>query len=321
MAFAFYDFLIHPVIAACFLAWLIAQLCKAIIAFLRDKKWSPAHLVADGGMPSSHVALVSALTTSILLLWGVGAAFIISLVFSLIVVRDALGVRRAVGNHAKLLELRYKRVLGLNEGHDIAEVIAGALVGIFVSSIAITNNLTLLYLLQVSYIMLPGILATMVPVIIGAYMKSMGIPLDLNLKIGATRVFGDNKTVFGFIAGVLTAIVVTDIQGRLVEIMPFSILTTIPYFRYNPLIVGLVIGIGVMGGDAIKSFIKRRLGISPGVSFFPWDQLDGAIGALILGFLFYNIGIMLIVSVLFLAIVYHLVISSLGIFFGIKKSL
>ena len=37
-----------------------------------------------------------------------------------------------------------------------------------------------------------------------------------------------------------------------------------------------------MGGDAAKSFAKRRLGIAPGKPWFPWDQVDFVLGALIL---------------------------------------
>ncbi len=37
-----------------------------------------------------------------------------------------------------------------------------------------------------------------------------------------------------------------------------------------------------MGGDAAKSFVKRRLGIAPGKPWIPWDQVDFVLGALIL---------------------------------------
>lgn len=37
-----------------------------------------------------------------------------------------------------------------------------------------------------------------------------------------------------------------------------------------------------MAGDSLKSFVKRRVGIAPGKPWIPFDQVDFAIGALVL---------------------------------------
>ena len=46
--------------------------------------------------------------------------------------------------------------------------------------------------------------------------------------------------------------------------------------------LGLALGIGALGGDALKSLVKRARGIAPGKSWVPFDQLDFAVGALAL---------------------------------------
>ena len=36
----------------------------------------------------------------------------------------------------------------------------------------------------------------------------------------------------------------------------------------------ITLGLGVLIGDSVKSFVKRQLEVKPGAKFFPWDQLD-----------------------------------------------
>jgi hypothetical protein len=48
------------------------------------------------------------------------------------------------------------------------------------------------------------------------------------------------------------------------------------------LATGLRFGFGAVAGDAAKSFFKRRLAIAPGSPWIPFDQLDFAVGALVL---------------------------------------
>jgi len=312
------SFAVHPVLAACLLGWLAAQLTKVVITSIHNSSWNPKDLVADGGMPSSHVALMAALSAAILLTDGVELPFVISLALGLIVARDAIGVRRAVGHHSKLFP-KHKKAMGRGEGHTLAQIIVGAVLGVLISVISIQFNFTILYMLQISYLMLPGILATMAPVLIRYYIKSMGLPIDVGKSLRGNRIFGDTKTVLGFVSGVIVAILVVDIQTRIYSWSLFADLSLIPYADFTPYLVGIVIGIGVMGGDLIKSFIKRRLGFRSGAHFFPWDQLDGTIGAIILGLIFYPLPILVIVFTLFFALVYHLLINSAGVLLGIKK--
>jgi len=61
-------------------------------------------MIRTGGMPSSHSAMVSSLATGIALVEGVNSAvFDLAIVFALIVMYDASGVRRSVGIQAGIL--------------------------------------------------------------------------------------------------------------------------------------------------------------------------------------------------------------------------
>ena len=71
-----------------------------------NHSFNPERLVGSGGMPSSHSSTVCSLATAAALRYGVGSfEFAISFVLSMIVMYDAMGVRRETGKQAKLLNL------------------------------------------------------------------------------------------------------------------------------------------------------------------------------------------------------------------------
>jgi len=125
-------------------AWVIAQSIKVALGVFREKRFNFRWFVGTGGMPSSHAAGVSALSTSIGVSYGFDSAlFAATLVFSLIVLFDAQGVRYAAGKQAEVLnkmldDIYWKKRLddkGLKEflGHTPVEVFAGIALGIIIS--------------------------------------------------------------------------------------------------------------------------------------------------------------------------------------------
>lgn len=86
------------------LAWLLAQVIKVVRQSIKNKKINFYSFIASGGMPSSHTALVVALSTRVALNTGIDSIyFAICAVFSFIIMYDAAGVRRAVGIQAQKL--------------------------------------------------------------------------------------------------------------------------------------------------------------------------------------------------------------------------
>ena len=125
-------------------AWVIAQSIKVLLGVFREKRFNFRWFVGTGGMPSSHAAGVSALCTSIGVSYGFDSAlFAVTLVFSLIVLFDAQGVRFSTGKQAEILnkmldDIYWKKRLDdkqLKEflGHTPVEVFAGIALGIIVS--------------------------------------------------------------------------------------------------------------------------------------------------------------------------------------------
>lgn len=132
--------------AAVFVAWFMAQVIKVARGVLTRRRFNFRWLFDTGGMPSSHSATVGSLATAVGLYYGFGSIpFLITLIFTLITLFDAAGVRRSVGRQAGILnkmlddlyekgqvpETRLKELLG----HTPVEVIAGAFLGSVISLI------------------------------------------------------------------------------------------------------------------------------------------------------------------------------------------
>lgn len=127
------------------LAAFIAQSIKVITYLWTHKKINFKIFTTTGGMPSSHTAGVIALSTSVALLEGLDSiSFAISLGFSLIIMQDASGVRRAAGKTAATLNRLVDEFIQKNQevkpyetlkellGHTPLEVFCGMLLGIIV---------------------------------------------------------------------------------------------------------------------------------------------------------------------------------------------
>ena len=129
-------------ICAC-MAWAVAQVLKTILYFAVNKELNLARLTGDGGMPSGHSATVTALATRACMEYGVGSAeFAITAILAIIVMHDAMGVRRESGKHAKaindlieLLDSDMQLDIKLKEfiGHSPSQVTVGAVLGLMVA--------------------------------------------------------------------------------------------------------------------------------------------------------------------------------------------
>ena len=137
----------NPVLIACIVASLMAQILKLPLEFLRTKKWDWSLMFGTGGMPSSHSAVVTAAAAGV----GHYAGFdtpLFGLAFAVasVVIYDATNIRRQAGFHAQqinriiqeLLEGKLKRPEDFSElrevlGHSPAEALGGVILGILVS--------------------------------------------------------------------------------------------------------------------------------------------------------------------------------------------
>ena len=128
------------------LGWVIAQTIKVLLAVRRRHKFDVRWFLGTGGMPSAHSAGVSALAMAVGFQVGFHtAAFAVALIFALVTMFDAQGVRRATGRQAIVLnriiddlyvrgQVSQERVLELL-GHTPIEVFVGAAIGCAVAGL------------------------------------------------------------------------------------------------------------------------------------------------------------------------------------------
>ena len=130
-----YQFILIPLGIALLTQLVVKQLIEAI-----KGKFSWKNLMAYGGMPSAHSALVTSLATIIGFKESLNSStFAVSLFFAIIVITDAIGFRGYLTEHSKAInkliidlpdELEYKyKTLNERISHTVAQVIIGAITG------------------------------------------------------------------------------------------------------------------------------------------------------------------------------------------------
>ena len=125
---------------------------------------------------------------------------------------------------------------------------------------------------------------------------------------------GKHKTWRGLISGMVVATLVLWLQviaakhyGWVRDMAKPLDYSTLPVFLLGPLL-----GFGALGGDAVESFFKRRRGIKSGKKWFPFDQLDYIIGAILVSLPFVRFSWVVYGWMLVLWFLVHIIASYLG---------
>lgn len=133
---------------------------------------------------------------------------------------------------------------------------------------------------------LPAGAANVAPILVAKarIMTSLAVPLDGGAHWRGKRVFGDNKTWRGMVAGVIAAVLAFGAQQWIVHLSPTigGYFANIDYLSLPTILMGTLFALGALGGDAIESFFKRKRGIPAGRAWIPFDQLDYIIGSILL---------------------------------------
>jgi acid phosphatase family membrane protein YuiD len=131
-----YELLTNQIFLATVVALVICQVWKTVHSWVEKKKMDLKEIYSTGGMPSSHTTLVTAMTISVGFQEGFASAlFIVALFVSMVIIRDALGVRRTVDDLIRYVNriVREKKI-GLEQiikiaGHTPVQVFVGLLLG------------------------------------------------------------------------------------------------------------------------------------------------------------------------------------------------
>lgn len=138
----FTELLSNKIFLSAVIGWLSAQIIKTLLHLALTRTFQAERLVGSGGMPSSHSATVCALAASSGLLYGFGSfEFAVTAILAIIVMYDAIGVRRETGRQSKVLNEMIELFSHMGEdvsaeerlkefiGHTPLQVLAGAILG------------------------------------------------------------------------------------------------------------------------------------------------------------------------------------------------
>lgn len=176
----------------------------------------------------------------------------------------------------------------------------------------------LIICLSVIYFMLPAYMSNISGLAFGG-----SRPLDFNKNFfDNRRIIGDGVTIKGLIAGTI----IGTLTGMLLGYFPLDFLGSYTHGLISPAytslengtMLGFLLGFGALLGDAVGSFIKRRLKIDRGHPAPLLDQLDFVIGALVLGSLVLNFSITFILVACVMTLILHLLTNIIAYLLGMK---
>ena len=130
------------------LSWFVAQVLKTAIDAYFNKGINWERMTGSGGMPSSHSSTVVSLAVAIGVSYGVDSTlFALALIFAIVVMYDATGVRRETGKQAVILNRllldnpfswtgeEFDKKLKEYVGHTPLQVLMGAILGVLIALI------------------------------------------------------------------------------------------------------------------------------------------------------------------------------------------
>lgn len=161
------------------------------------------------------------------------------------------------------------------------------------------------HVLQLVYLMLPAYLANMAPPFT-RFWPGWNRPIS-------RRWLGDHKTVVGFCAGIVVAVLAAFVQSKVSWSGGL-----LPYAQWP--LLGLALGLGAMAGDSFKSLLKRLCGIAPGGPWIPMDQLDFVAGSLLLILPFATLTWLDIATILVVSFVGDIAVNHLSYALGIRNT-
>lgn len=171
---------------------------------------------------------------------------------------------------------------------------------------------------------LPVALANAAPVFSAKipFLKPFDAPMDGGMVWHGKRVLGSHKTWRGLLSGIVLATFVLWIQQLLVANTTWadSFTAQIDYAALPLFLLGPAFAIGALGGDALKSFFKRRIGVEAGKSWLPFDQLDYIIGGTLVSMFFVILTPLQYAWIFVLWFFLHLIASYIGYKIGLKDA-
>ncbi|MBZ9572178.1 CDP-archaeol synthase [Patescibacteria group bacterium] len=179
-----------------------------------------------------------------------------------------------------------------------------------------------IFVLKSLYFFLPAYFANMTPTFArkAGILKFLAEPVDFGKKFRGFPILGSHKTWRGIILGTLIGILTAYFQSFLVRFPFIEKVSLFNYQEINVFFLGFLLSFGALLGDLISSFFKRRQNIEPGKPWIPFDQISFVIGAFLCVSPFFEIPILVWLTILFLSFFLHIIVNRIGFWLKINAS-
>jgi CDP-2,3-bis-(O-geranylgeranyl)-sn-glycerol synthase len=153
-------------------------------------------------------------------------------------------------------------------------------------------------------------------------LNKLGMPIDGGKTFRGKRIFGDHKTLRGFIVGTIAGFLVALLQMLLYTNFSWfnELSSSVDYSDPIVLVMGAALGFGALTGDAIKSFFKRQFSVPSGESWFPFDQIDYIVGGLFASAFFVSLALSQYVTITIVWFLIHPIATFIGWLLKLKDS-
>ncbi|MFA5013102.1 MAG: CDP-archaeol synthase [Candidatus Paceibacterota bacterium] len=180
------------------------------------------------------------------------------------------------------------------------------------------------YLLAIALFFLPAYVANTTPPLANRFniLNSLYKPIDNNKTINGMPILGTHKSWRGLVLEIIFCTVLTGAMFILNKQFGWGIYESLgfAYEKINGFVFGLIFGVGIVFGDLLFAFIKRRLRLRPGFPFIPFDQINYVIGAFIFTEPIAHLGIKFWIILAGITLIIHIVFNRLGYNMGLHKA-
>lgn len=165
-------------------------------------------------------------------------------------------------------------------------------------------------LLEALYYFLPAFVANGVPPLM-VKLQFLNKPIN-------KRLFGENKTIRGFVFACIFGTLTFFIQTLLYKYPIIQSISLVDYSQ-TTLWLGFLLAFGAITGDLVESYFKRKMNIKPGKPWIPFDQADYVIGALLFSFIIFIPKPAMMLLILIMSVLLTMLSHYLGYLIGINK--
>ncbi len=173
------------------------------------------------------------------------------------------------------------------------------------------------------WFLLPAAIANVAPIVAAKLplMRRWETPIDGGKTWRGLPFLGAHKTWRGLLSGIVMGGLTFWLQqtayrhGGWTHTIAYSV-----NYAHISWLLGPLMGLGALGGDAIESFFKRRHHVASGKPWIPFDQLDYIIGAVLVSLPFVVLPAAVYVWIFIIWFGMHILFSYLGWRVGLKDA-